>query len=374
MALGATPRVDFGRLRAQRRRAVLAAMAEAGLDVLVLGREDNARYVSGARRLWTSGTRPFGPGCVVVADGGRVHLLSTWTDGVPAEIPFDACYGLSWDGATVASRLAAIDGVARATRIGVDGMTVGAARLLGHVAPHATVVDAGVLLARVRAVKHPDELACLRTAVAAAESAAVAAGEHLSPGHTGHQAAGRFLQRLGSLGLSITDGPPVVAPPTPHGLPLVSSTEAFADGQLVAVRGAAFFEGYRGDAGWTWRCHPSGPQEPPAHLRVRWQRLRAALVSAARAGRPAADLRRAWEATGEAVPPTVLAHGVGLGMEPPVVSCRLEEADAGPMAEGSVLALRGQVWDDRDGGLSAVCVVQVGPDGGTPLSRLDAVP
>ena len=31
------------------------------LDVLVLGRQANVRYVTGAPQLWVAGTRPFAP-------------------------------------------------------------------------------------------------------------------------------------------------------------------------------------------------------------------------------------------------------------------------------------------------------------------------
>src|SRR5262249_11248259 len=87
VALEDAPRVDFTRLRAQRRSRCLEAMERHGLDVLVLGRDANARYVAGARRLWTAGTRAFAPTCVLVRATGDVHLLSTWDDGIPEEIP-----------------------------------------------------------------------------------------------------------------------------------------------------------------------------------------------------------------------------------------------------------------------------------------------
>ena len=61
-------RVDFTRLRAERHARLLRAVREEQLDALVLGREANARYASGARRLWTAGSRPFGPGCVLLAE------------------------------------------------------------------------------------------------------------------------------------------------------------------------------------------------------------------------------------------------------------------------------------------------------------------
>ena len=57
---------DDAALRLARRARVLAEMEAADIDVLVVGREGNARYVSGAPRLWTAGSRAFGPGCVLV--------------------------------------------------------------------------------------------------------------------------------------------------------------------------------------------------------------------------------------------------------------------------------------------------------------------
>ena len=59
----------------------LDAMADAGVDVLLLGREANARYVSGADRLSVAGSRAFAPGCVVVRDTAAVHLLTVTDDG-----------------------------------------------------------------------------------------------------------------------------------------------------------------------------------------------------------------------------------------------------------------------------------------------------
>ena len=66
-------RPDDAALRVARRARVLAEMERADIDILVVGREGNARYVSGAPRLWTAGSRAFGPGCVIVRATGAVH-------------------------------------------------------------------------------------------------------------------------------------------------------------------------------------------------------------------------------------------------------------------------------------------------------------
>jgi len=102
---------------------VLAEMARQGVDVLLLGREGDARYVSGARRLFLAGERAFAPGCVVVRESGEVHLLSNTDFGVPAAIPHQNLYPTSWNPATFVARVLAIPGVAQAKTIGVDGLT-----------------------------------------------------------------------------------------------------------------------------------------------------------------------------------------------------------------------------------------------------------
>ena len=60
------PAPDHPALREGRRERLFAAMEAHDLDVLVLGRVANIRYASGVPILWNAGTRPFGPGCVVV--------------------------------------------------------------------------------------------------------------------------------------------------------------------------------------------------------------------------------------------------------------------------------------------------------------------
>lgn len=78
---------DERALRSGRRQRALDQMAAHDLDVLVLGRQANVRYVTGAPQLWVAGTRPFGPTCVVVRETGAVHLLSTWDEACPTTSP-----------------------------------------------------------------------------------------------------------------------------------------------------------------------------------------------------------------------------------------------------------------------------------------------
>src|SRR5262245_23642831 len=101
---------DAPALRTARRERAFAQMEAEGLDVLVLGREANVRYVSGAPRLWTAGTRPFGPGCVVVRATRQIHLVSTWDEGIPEDIPHENLFGITWNPGKLLDWLGGIEG------------------------------------------------------------------------------------------------------------------------------------------------------------------------------------------------------------------------------------------------------------------------
>ena len=182
-----------------RRERVLDAMAGAGIDVLVLGRQDNAGYVCGMRRLWTAGTRPFGAGCIVVGSTGRVHALSSWDDGIEPPMTFDDLYPLTWNPQIMAASMAAIDGLPGAGRIGVDELTPSFGRAASHFAPDAEVVVADDLMAGVRRHKLSGEVEAITRACRAAwvgVAAALGAPEHDDPG-------GAAIKALAARGVTV---------------------------------------------------------------------------------------------------------------------------------------------------------------------------
>ena len=151
-----------------RRDRVFGAMVGAGIDVLVLGRQDNTGYACGMRRLWTAGTRPFGAGCIIVGSTGRVHALSSWEAGIEPPMTFDDLYPLTWNPRVMAASMAGIEGLGEASRIGVDELTPSFRRAVAGFAPAAEVVAADDLMARVRRHKLPGEIDAISRACAAA--------------------------------------------------------------------------------------------------------------------------------------------------------------------------------------------------------------
>src|SRR6202000_3263890 len=185
---------DDRALRSGRRRRALEQMATHDLDVLVLGRQANIRYVSGAPQLWVAGTRPFVTACVLVAATGAIHLLSTWDEGVPDDIPRENLYGISWNPMNTIAALQRIEGAATALRVGTDALSPAFAQLLPNAFPNAQLVDGELAMRAARRIKTKQEGASLRESVRVAESALAAAVAVLRPGVSEQQLAGRLLE------------------------------------------------------------------------------------------------------------------------------------------------------------------------------------
>lgn len=160
---------DARALRSGRRERALAQMDEHGLDILVLGRQANIRYVTGAPQLWIARTRPFGPMCVLVRATGDIYLNSTDDEGVPEEIDHDHLYGLAWNPMTLIDLLKKVDGAEAARRVGTDAITPTFAALLPDAFPNAELVDAEPAMRAARRIKTPDEIAAMGSALRIAE-------------------------------------------------------------------------------------------------------------------------------------------------------------------------------------------------------------
>jgi Xaa-Pro aminopeptidase len=144
-------------------------------------------------------------------------------------------------------------------------------------------------------------------------------------------------------------------------------------GELVACSGGVLYAGYEGAASRTWRC--GGAADAPRAvlaLRDRWRTAVDAMVEACRPGTAPEQLRDTWVATGEPLPPVLLAHGVGLGVEPPIVGGSLGPTAAGEpvLHAGMVLVLQGYVWEPGVGGYLGSETVHVTADGAVTLSRI----
>jgi Xaa-Pro aminopeptidase len=365
MALEILP--DPKALRSGRRDRVLAQMAADDIDILVLGRQANVRYVTGAPQLWVAGTRPFGPICEVIRATGEIHLNSTWDEGIPDEIGHDHLYGLAWNPMTLIDVLKQLPGAATARRVGTDSLTPTFAQLLPMAFPDAELVDAEPALRAARRIKTADEVAVLRGALGIAEQALEAARAELAPGISELSLTGALMEAMAAGGVTTPatqDGAWIT--PKDHSWRRDSSRGRVAEGDLVALSAGALADGYVGEVGRTW---PVGDVSGADALFRRSNELWQHLIAACRPGGSAADLLSAYDAAGEPLPATPVAHGLGLGFDPPVVSADLPSTCAEERLEpGMVLAVTGYVWEPGVGAVFSRDAVLIGDDGAEVLT------
>ncbi|MCV7383297.1 M24 family metallopeptidase [Mycolicibacter longobardus] len=355
---------DHLALRSGRRGRALAQMEAYDLDVLVLGRQANVRYVTGAPQLWVAGTRPFGPTCVLVRATGAIHLLSTWDEGVPEDIPHENLYGISWNPTNTIAALSRIEGAATARRVGTDAMSPLFAQLLPMAFPSAELVDGELAMRAARAIKTAEEIAALRASVQVAESALAAAVDALEDGVSEQTLTGVLMEAMTAGGVST---------PATQDVAWVTSREhpwrrAAGDGRvhtgdLVAFSAGVLAGGYVAEVG---RTYPVGgaPQGNAAAAYRRWDALWEKLSGACRPGAACSELLRAYDDAGEPLPPVPVAHGLGLGFDPPVVSAQLPETAASERLEpGMVLAITGYVFEPGVGAVFGREAVLITDDG-----------
>jgi Xaa-Pro dipeptidase len=353
---------DDRALREGRRDRMLAQMDEHDLDVLVLGRQANVRYVSGAPQLWVAGTRPFGPTCVVVRETGAIHLLSTWDEGVPDDIPHENLYGISWNPMNTISVLKDIQGAEVAERVGTDALSPVFAQLLPVAFPNAELVDGELAMRAARRIKTAEEVTALREAIRVAELGLAAAVAELRPGISEKTLAGILLEAMAAGGVST---------PSTQDAAWVTSRDhpwrrASADGRvhagdLVAFSSGVLDGGYTAEVGRTW---PVGEPSGVTDLYRRWNTLWDRLYESCQPGAPAIDLLVAYQAAGEELPPMPVARGLGLGFDTPVVSQHLPATAAEEQLEaGMVLAVTAYVWQSGVGAVFGREAVLITPDG-----------
>ena len=212
-----------------------------------------------------------------------------------------------------------------------------------------------------RRIKTPDEVAVLRGALRVAEEALATVVSQLRDGTTEQELTGVPFEAEAAGGVTTPatqDAAWVTS--REHPWRRARSDGRIEDGDLVAFSAGVLADGYVGEVGRTW---PVGDVDTSA-LFDRWNGLWDRLASACGPGQPASGLLAAYEAASEPLPPMPVAHGLGLGFDPPVVAAQLRTTAAMEVLEPAmVLSVTGYVWQEGVGavfGREAVLVTSEG--------------
>jgi len=280
---------------------------------------------------------------------------------------------LSWNPANLAADLAKIPGLPEARRVGTDGMTPMFAGLIRGLVTPAELVDAAPVMASARRTKTPDEITCLDVASAIAEAALSAMEDALTPGITERELLGIYDERIASLGAPMPPSEKRLLRDTlawPRHVPAPGVRQAHWRGRTGGARAGRAVRRIRGRPGphpdsGQWRS--AGDCRSGVEMRTGNGRADLGLPSRQHRRRPV----RAWENAGNVDPGVPLAHGLGLGAEPPLIG--LGRGSDATIDEGMVLSVQSWVTEEGLGGClerGTVCIESSGPTVLTRYGRL----
>jgi Xaa-Pro aminopeptidase len=390
---------DLSRMRRETGARLRSAMAERGVDAMILLGNSAVVYATGAS--WPLGDAGLSyverPVAVVVADDEWPHLFLPFREGASyeSELPADHLHGpvyLEFDeGVSNFARILAKLIPAGAV-IAIDESTGAMSRAAKSLFPNGAPADAAGIVSAAKVIKTSDELSCLRTAVRITDEAMVEVHKALAPGIRQIDLSASFLRRAFELGATASMLEPIwqVMPPskaegvwTTHGdlaLPLLTTERELAEGDVLWTDVSITYRGYCSDFGRTWIVGREPTSRQQAQFQ-RWQEIMAAVEGVARAGATAGDLGRAAIAANEGrkpwLPHFYLGHGIGVNAaEMPMIGTDLgqEFDDDFVLRSGMVLVLEPVVWEDGTGGYRSEEVLVITEEGSTRLTDYPYAP
>jgi Xaa-Pro aminopeptidase len=378
---------DRGRMYREVGARVRAAMADNGVDALILLMNGHVSYATGASWPLLDGglSHIERPVAIVLAEDEHPHVFLPFREGAAAEfqVPTDHRYRAVYlefsDG--VERFVKQAEGLIRAGAVvAVDELT-GAMRQSGSRLFADTSIDAAAVLAAAQLVKTPDEMACIRRACRITEEAVVDVQKALAPGVRQLDLSAEFARRAFELGATsnMLEAIWQVMPTTraegvwtTHGdlaLPLLPTERLLEQGDVLWTDVSITYGGYCSDFGRTWIVGDQPTSRQQDQYR-QWRHILDAVLSVTKAGATSGDLARAAIAANGGSKPWLphfyLGHGIGTyPAEAPMIGTDLgaEFDDNFVFPEGMVLVLEPVVFEDGTGGYRSEEIVIITEDG-----------
>lgn len=384
---------DFARMRNAASARLRAAMAEQGVDAVILLGNGNVVYATGASwPLLDAGlSHVERPVAIMLADDENPHLFLPFREGSAheADLPSDHLHGpvyLEFDEGVQSFARVLAELIPAGATVAVDELTGAMRRAGAALFRGGAPVDAGSVVGAAKLVKTPDQIACIRRACRITEDAVVDVQKSLAPGVRQMDLSASFVRKAFELGATanMLDAIWQVMPVTraqgvwtTHGdlaLPLLTTERALAKGDVLWTDVSITYHGYCSDFGRTWLIGT----EPTARQQAqfdKWRGILDAVLAVTKAGATSGDLARAAIAAngGEKpwLPHFYLGHGIGsTAAEMPLIGTDLGEEfdDNFVFPAGMALVLEPVVWEDDTGGYRGEEIVVITDDGWMPLT------
>ena len=347
------PRAEY-EVRWRRAREL---MGRAGLDALLVTSEANYRYLSGHHSaFWLSKARPM----MLLLPREPPPILFLTTNQLPQAAFMSPVQDIrSWDGFMAEAIPVLADAIREAGlgrgRIGAElgfkqrlGIPVTEFQRLQALLHEAAFVDAAEVLWRLRRVKSPAEVGCLREAARITGEAYQAMFDTVRPGMTEREAHRTFLVELFRRGAERPGYIPITSGAGHYHRRTGGPTDRRLEpGDRLWLDGGCSFQGYWADFSRTVAVGRCTAAQAAAYREVR--AVTHGCLEEARPGRPIAALalraQREFERRGfpwGAV--SRVGHGIGLDLtEPPSIRADVDE----PLQPGMVLTIEPTVVADH---------------------------
>jgi len=398
-AIGIPDLPDMARMYTESGARLRSAMADNGVDALILLGNGNVVYATGASwPLLDAGlSHVERPVALVLADDPHPHLFMPFREGAASEsqIPADHLHPpvyLEFDeGVEHFARVVAELTPAGAT-VAVDELTGAMRRAADRLFGDTTPVDAAVVVGAAKLVKTPDQIACIRKACRITEEAAVDVQKALAPGVRQIDLSAQFVRRAFELGatanmleaiwqvMPVSKAEGTWTTTGDLALPLLTTERALAAGDVLWTDVSITYHGFCSDFGRTWLVGdaPSSRQQDQFH---QWRHILEAVLKVTKAGATSGDLARAAIAANGGrkpwLPHFYLGHSIGTNAaEMPMIGTDLgqEFDDNFVFPAGMVLVLEPVVWEDGTGGYRSEEIIVITEGGFVPLTDYPYAP
>jgi len=376
-----------------------AAMADNGVDALILLGNGNVVYATGASwPLLDAGlSHVERPVALVLAGDDHPHLFIPFREGAASEsqIPADHLHPplyLEFDEGVDHFVSVVAELIPAGATVAVDELTGAMCRAAYRLFPGGPPSDAAPVVGAAKLMKTPDQVACIREACRITEAAVVDVQKALVPGVRQIDLSAQFVRRAFELGATANMLEAIwqVMPTskadgtwTTHGdlaLPLLTTERELAAGNVLWTDVSITYTGFCSDFGRTWLVGETPSARQQDQFR-QWRDILDAVLKVTKAGATSGDLARAAIAANGGQKPWLphfyLGHGIGTNAaEMPMIGTDLGEEfdDNFVFPAGMVLVLEPVVWEDGTGGYRSEEIVVITEDGFVPLTDYPYTP
>lgn len=367
--VGYEDRLDVRQLRKQRVEKAQQARREAGLDALLVWKDDNVRYLTDLRAQIIAGKATVLNGALLIEGADPILLCSGGErDRVAATMPWiseahivpimDERSLIAGFVRTVLTAVLADHNLSKC-RLGVDNGSMILFEEIARQLPTVEVVDGDTAMQKARRIKLPGELVLLEEATAIADAVTATAVRSIMEGVRENDIAADAMHTLFRLGGEYAH---VMTPFVASGEHMsppnrISSDKIVRNGDLIFIDIGGSWSGYFGDVARTFICGKPSQRQKEIYTAVYYAQR--AGIENMRPGKSNVDAERAIKAAAaeyglaDRFLSLFIGHSIGIGSnEPPYIGEMLPGSEEYEFEPGMVFALEPLIWveDVRGGG------------------------